>query len=841
MLTLLALTAAAAAGPQTPGPQAPGAQDVSLAPVRRAATGRRSLTSPNPPSAGASAGNSASLPGQSDAPGRPYFGPSTYEIASFGYTDPHAPDFNPLGDGVFTAQELEESLVIGSGHYQMRDLRRDDATTGRARGGRLPGMLQNSDRQTAALGDLRGDGIPLLVTYGVINGTGSRLQVWDRAANGDYFAIETDKIERSSEVSLTCGNFDDDPMDEIAVAVERTSTRRREVWIIDDLVHGDWSSSDELPRLSVRSLGTAPSAAGPVAITTAELDGDERDELYAAFSESQWGGDVFAIDDGVADLAVLGSTSHSASGRDWISLCAPDTDGDGISEVAVAQSTPGNTTVGTDVRVDVKRLVGTSLSSAGSFMVQTFGRFDIVAHDPTGAGQDEIGYVATEILDSGGWPFGNQYTRSTFESMRRVGTTSWQLSASREFYSSNAGFRVSIASALVALEEDSDGKDEIRGTLLLASDFNQSGGEDVYSFGFDDMQISYGAETAYGFGTHERLIMIADDDDAETARLRWTGDKELFLSSPMPIVVMEAVPTKDGISQNYGATRSTFSQSSGSSQSFTTTTSTSFGITAGLSTPSLFGVFEAEAKTTITGTINQSTGVTNSVRTFTTYGSAYDVHSVVFQGTLYHSYVYEVVDAADVSAIGSNIAINVPVATNEWKWTLDKYNDIFPSDRILPGDVFSNANGATVIGEPTSYPSRAELEGLVTGPSPAFDGWIGASSTVGEGFDSNGFGLSLGTLNTTSTERTLAVDVGAQFTAGGTMWGASFGMSSGDVYTIETSSSTEYAATLGDIAPADYDDWNYEAGLVVLQNETPNAAPFQVMRYWVEPLGVAYP
>ncbi|WP_419190787.1 hypothetical protein [Saltatorellus ferox] len=75
--------------------------------------------------------------------------------------------------------------------------------------------------------------------------------------------------------------------------------------------------------------------------------------------------------------------------------------------------------------------------------------------------------------------------------------------------------------------------------------------------------------------------------------------------------------------------------------------------------------------------------------------------------------------------------------------------------------VFAHPGGRTETGDPASYPSRSELEGHVTGSSPLPTGWVVGSSS--------------------------------------------------DVDTVETSSTTEYEAHIGDLAPSVYADWNYTA------------------------------
>ena len=72
-------------------------------------------------------------------------------------------------------------------------------------------------------------------------------------------------------------------------------------------------------------------------------------------------------------------------------------------------------------------------------------------------------------------------------------------------------------------------------------------------------------------------VLLADTD-GDDIRLRYTGNKELALGNPLPIVLMAAPPTKQGISQKYGLSYTGYETSAGSSEAYSVKT----GITAGM-------------------------------------------------------------------------------------------------------------------------------------------------------------------------------------------------------------------------------------------------------------------
>ncbi|MEL6905059.1 MAG: hypothetical protein AAFP22_06625, partial [Planctomycetota bacterium] len=400
---------------------------------------------------------------------------------------------------------------------------------------------------------------------------------------------------------------------------------------------------------------------------------------------------------------------------------------------------------------------------------------------------------------------------------------------------------------VVSLDEDLDGDEEFRCILGLGMASNGFVGEieRAFEFGGDPDGIDYTSSSSYSINSGyngERIAIVAGDDDGESTALRWNGHKENVISQPIPIVVMEAVPTRFGVGQNLNSSSTQFSEGSGASEAISSRVGVSASLTAGATTPDLFGLAAAQATATLSAEVARTTGTTESVRTFVTQTAGPETHAIVFQGTLFTQYHYEVLSAQDPSAVGTTYAINVPVATEQWRWPLALYNGVFPARAIDPGVVFSNPGGATVVGDPASYPTQAELTSLVAGPTAIFTGYVGADANVAQGTSgSTTFGLELSTVSTTTNELTTRVELGSEFKVGGAIFGASVGLSNSWLYEIETSSDATFSGTIGDLPPSAYFEYDYKAGVVVYEDDTSSIVPFRVIRFWTDPRGTAYP
>ncbi|MEM9379640.1 MAG: hypothetical protein AAGB93_06775 [Planctomycetota bacterium] len=767
--------------------------------------------------------------------------PNDYAISSFGYTDPNEAEFNVLGGGATSLLRQDESILIPyAGTFD--GVRREDrpgnyADNAAMNHGGSPGLAY--DLQDAGMGDLLGDGKQRAVTASRVVAPGNTarhdhllLRVWESEGQPNLFPIlelET-AFPVADETYMAIGDVDGDGRDEVVLSVQDLVSGRTRALVVDDAVDGDWTSGAPLVAIADDILSAD---LDPMPIACGQFDRDAAEEV-CALRTTPTTQTVRLLDDATRGLALLGVESYSVSiflsAAEGAYVVPFDHDGDGIDVVGSYWKE----------RLYVARYDADS----GSF--QRFGNsrsidspapISLTAVDRAGDGHETLAFIDVRVNET----IPLDFYEVEIDEVEFSSGGAW---TGRNLSRLNVGFRQVIDTALVALDDDADGREELRAavgrTLFGAA-------PDIYEFNYDDV-VLYTKETpvAYDFVPGDRrLALVAGDDDGESVVVRWTGEKYPSLSQPMPIALMEAVPTKSGISQNYVASGSSFTLGATGTTSFATTSGTTVSGTVGVSSPSLFeDVFGASTSTTITSQVARTTGAESSVRSFVTYTAAADAHTIVFQGTLYTSYVYEVVRARPQhpTAVGTLITINVPVATGAWKWELDFFNQVFPQGAIDPALAFGHASGTTVIGDPASYVSRAELQGYVQGAGHAYDGWIGGETNVGQGGGSVTFGLELGTQTSTTTERTVGVETTGSVQVGPYSMGGSVGLTDGQIYTVATAQDTSYSATLGDIASqAEWTDWKYAAGMVIYQERSAFFAPVQVMRYWVDPFGPAYP
>ena len=189
------------------------------------------------------------------------------------------------------------------------------------------------------------------------------------------------------------------------------------------------------------------------------------------------------------------------------------------------------------------------------------------------------------------------------------------------------------------------------------------------------------------------------------------------------------------------------------------------------------------------------------------------------------------------------VTIDLPVMAKVYKWTVDFYHQSVGANDHLPAELLTH-----VIGDPASYPTKYELETSMAGTQYWQDDEF---QSVGKAGASNSASILFAEENVSQTEVTVFAELETEFKAGGATVGGSVGIEHGHSYSISYGTETEYSGSVGDISgDEDYLNWRYDWGLVVqnygMTNNNgqisylPGIAPFQVIRYWVDPTGPGY-
>ncbi len=364
----------------------------------------------------------------------------------------------------------------------------------------------------------------------------------------------------------------------------------------------------------------------------------------------------------------------------------------------------------------------------------------------------------------------------------------------------------------------------------------------------DRLGVYYEPEEGAGV-TDSRLIsvpasghMVAGDFDGDSLMLRHTGSNTLSLGDPVPVALLAAPPTIAGISQNYDETWTSYEHFEADSQAITATAGIT--ITGWLGFEHVFfDLLRVSAKVKIGHELEK----TNTVKTIEGQGEgyvgSYDNDSIVFQGTLYNSYEYEVIATSDPGAAGSLLTLDVPVATRTFMWDLDYYNRLMPDHSIDPS-VLQYARG-----HPETYMTKQDAVDLLD----RYVGWMTLDGPVCKGNWATSKSISLEAEEASTETRSWSISLENEYKAGPVVAGYSVGATMAESYTFTILQKTSYKGSVGCIGSEDdYEAWLYDWGFLVYNrgvlcddmNEPAGyeegVAPIQIITYWTMPLGTGY-
>jgi hypothetical protein len=735
-----------------------------------------------------------------------------YSVDDFQYTDPNPPQFHPLTQPVYVAWAKDEAtfLVGSTGQGWMRD----DADTGFDSSVSLPSGT-NSDMVVidSKSADLFGDGRPSLVVLGSFtdpsdqNNTKLRVRVladgpagWSILGSFDLGAPG----ENYQGGRLAIGDVDGDYRDEIVVAATH-DLNTSWVRVFEDPVQGngygvlahsfDFANTDQ------------------VRVAAVQLDDDPARELvvHTGLGNAALG---TVYDDATHGYAALNSALYAYdSGIFNVELLAVNVDDDVLQEIVVLLTTNGGIEqiVFDDARGGFKKI----RDDTGIWQGQ-WSAFDPAlmlrgaVGDVDGDGKDEIVWASNLGDDACGlqifWSDGTNEFRMV-DNMH-----DWRV--------------VNVAT----LDDDHDNKKEIVFAAIENDYYTKA--DTCYCWRFDDdgTNLNRSDPVTRGVASHQSLALSGDDFDSDGCRLRYDGNKYQQLPDPIVLAILAAPPTKTGISQDQNASSVNYTISVGSSDAFEYKNMISASFGAGVEFKVLGN--EAEVSAKIKGDAEWSTQTEDSTQRSTEFTAGSDHDTVVFTGTLHMVYEYEILVAADPSAVGTIMTINVPLATRTYKWTRELVESTFGKDTVIPAGVLTHT-----IGDPSSYKSHDDALALLN----SYEGWDGGNVTVGQGSGANGVTLSLEDKVDKESGWSLGGEVEARVKLGPATIDATVGYDHSWLYTNTTSSGTSYNGTIADISGhSDYFQWGYDVGLFVYGFAQENHASFQVIDFWTDPWGSGY-
>lgn len=769
----------------------------------------------------------------------------SYTLEDFDYVDDRPPGAHPLGsDGfqVLAREELFMALPTHDGEGRTFAMH-DELDVGHAEVAGVAALFPGPDQvHAAAGGQLDEDADSELVVATVdVSGSTLTLHLVERGPAGAYVRTTLRSLSMLpwsvKGARVTLADFDGDLRDEIVVVARsapfHAHATRGHLWAFDDPADGggellSFARNDDhigmwaLP-VDVDDDGTPELGLG--------LSGDSTDLGRYALR-------LYDLESGALAMTQLHGWRYLSTDNSVISSRAVvgDFDGDGRDDLAWVGYSRGSST---RMRIELfESVAGDSWSEYASWSL-----IDVSPMPSFQAGSWAASAYRVSPRQDGlavAFPEDDDYSYTALRYER--GLNQW----------SHAGTRIdrfgpSQGIALASGDVDADGEDEM--LVGLVDYFGQDGRMDlgVIEQGAS-LELTWRHSTpllAGPFGTSvaPTPVLAVADYDADGFTIQHTGLRSTRLADPIPLVVLGAPPTKDGISQNYDDTESAYS--SASTQGSTIGVSTYTSITTGVGVEfDLFGLIGVEGRASIESGVERTQEQTRQETVVDGYRGAYSDDVIIFQGTLYETYEYVITAADDPDAIGSYITLDVPIDANTYKWTVDYYNaQVAPDDRIGP-DVLTHTPGQV-----ETYPTRAQLADALHGEVH----WdLQGSRPVGQGSASDFQSVSFATENATTEQRTIERSYGG---------GASFGItgsidsttSEGSTHGVIYGNETTFEATVGDIAdPADYESWRYTWGFSIHTvgrtssgtNEptgyTERKHSFQCLRYWAEPTGSGY-
>ncbi len=615
---------------------------------------------------------------------------------------------------------------------------------------------------------------------------------------------------------MATGDVDGDHLDEIVL------THANETIVLDDLLAG----MVELERLPF----AAASPSARVEVACLDIDFDGRDEIALGYLLQTF--TVRLIDDAAHGFAELDGPGALVGKHHSGFLLGADLDGDGSDELVVATKWSSLGGPSTPLSIEAFAWSNGLFEPIAQYLVSSplnpYQRTDrVVAYRQLGESREHLAF----LLSAG------------------------QLSSSYRLRSIALGTDPDASGFVVDADFNVNGGSSVSGShafSLAAGDLSASGGESVWiaflaSEGsstrvqlhawnpLDDVAVELLGPLLPIAPQHGQALLTMGDFDGDGFQVRATGVRTEQLADPIPLVLLSAAPTKSGVAQNYGGTSTSYLESASSGEAIGVATQMTVSRSAGFEVGKFFS---ASAKRTIEESSRTSQLQTQTTTTTKGFGAGYESDAILFQGTLYESYEYEVLSSEDPDLIGSYFTLDNPVVTKTYKWTVAKYDAVFPEfalgSLLLPH----------VVGDPTSYRTRAQVEALAAQNV----GWSDPElTTVGETISgANSTAVELSEQETSEQELSYAVTDELGFSIGPFEGSVTSGLTDSRIYSVTTSASTSFEAFVGDIHGADWDLWHYDFGMAVYTHGlpagggSPTEIPLQVITFWVDPVGAGY-
>ncbi len=393
---------------------------------------------------------------------------------------------------------------------------------------------------------------------------------------------------------------------------------------------------------------------------------------------------------------------------------------------------------------------------------------------------------------------------------------------------------------------------------VAVGDFTGDGRDEVaYFYYYNNLLFIFGYADG-GFRELKRINVAAEGHhttltavnvDADSPIVKYTGEYELLWSAPQVVAVLAAPPFYTGQDAGLGSTSLTFGRELADAATNTVGFYAGLAIGSSVETPFWGSAGAAKLAFTIDTSLdfNFTTGSSESVRK--TFGSPATEDQVVFASTPIDVYHYEVVVAPSGGPPGERLTIQLPrtpwLTSKEVGW----YNSRVAAEYRVPAEVLGHR-----IGDPWSYPTRADMLALFADGSARVDPVVGAYSSVipiplEGGFRTpdpfmlnmapgaggwQGIELGRGASSGFGTDFNLQVGVEFENVASGVLVGGKAGFHYGYSHSFTTTDSTSISGQIPNIPASMADKAPYSVGLFAYPYPATGRGKYMVVKYWVE-------
>lgn len=388
---------------------------------------------------------------------------------------------------------------------------------------------------------------------------------------------------------------------------------------------------------------------------------------------------------------------------------------------------------------------------------------------------------------------------------------------------------------LAGINDDLDAASE----LIVST----GGGRDVFYSEYDaSRQLRFGR-----LNTPNRVFVAAEgtpfvtggDFDGDSLVVRYLGEPRLALANPTILVALAAPPTQGGIEQAYANSATIYGTQQSSSHSKTDELSVKVGATVSFEAEDPLKIVKAEVSATLEAEFTMSETETSIVTTGVNYSTTEEDDSVVFLGTLFRIYPYEIVAADDAALVGTTMEVNVPLDNKVYIWTKERFNRIFTNPALQIGaETFSH----TPL-DVASYPNAARRDALLAASENQYKS---DEVAVGLGDGKVGVSIALGEETAQAKSYGFSMTIEASVAVGGAGVGWNAGVGASHNVEVKVGTTSTYEGAVGNIGnDADYDRYQYSFGMFLNDvsrgtDVMGNDVRYQVVNYWVDDLGPGY-